>query len=62
VQRQVADDNLVGGGSVQLTRQAIVIEPHTRVRLPRVFVDRGKLAMRISRLNTRVLGGFDVGE
>jgi hypothetical protein len=40
VQRQVADDDLVGGGSAQLACQAIVIEPHTGVRLPRVLVGR----------------------
>jgi hypothetical protein len=44
VQRQVADDGLVGGGSAQLACQAIVVEPHTGVRLPRVLVDQRGLA------------------
>jgi hypothetical protein len=44
VQRQVADDYFVGGGTAQLARQAVVVAPYTRVRLPRVFVDRGRLA------------------
>jgi hypothetical protein len=44
VQRQVADDDLIGGGSVQLACQAIVVEPHMRVRLPLVLVDRRGLA------------------
>jgi hypothetical protein len=34
------DDNLVGGGPAQLTRQAVVVEPHAGVRLPVVLVDR----------------------
>jgi hypothetical protein len=63
VQRHPADDDLVGGGSAQLACQAIVIEPHTGIRFPRVLVDRrGKLVVRISRLNTRVPGGSGVGE
>jgi hypothetical protein len=52
VQRQVADDDLIGGGSAQLARQAVAIEPQTGIRLPCVLVDRhglaeawGKLAM-----------------
>jgi hypothetical protein len=28
VQRQVADDDLVGGGSTQLACQAVVVEPY----------------------------------
>jgi hypothetical protein len=44
VQGEVTDDNLVGGGSAQLARQAVVIEPHTGVRLPVVLVDRRGLA------------------
>jgi hypothetical protein len=44
VQWQVADDGFVGGGSAQLTCQAVVIEPYTGVRLPRVLVDRRGLA------------------
>jgi hypothetical protein len=69
VQRQVADDHLVGGGTAQLVGQAVVVEPHTRVCLTRVLLDRGglaevlgKLALRISRLNTRVPEGSGVGE
>jgi hypothetical protein len=69
VQWQVADDDLVGGGFAQLTCQAIVLEPYTRVRLP-VYLTMdvgwrkccGKLTVKISRLNTRVLGGSGVGE
>jgi hypothetical protein len=38
VQRQVTDDDLVGGGPAQLACQAIVIEPHTRVCFPCVLV------------------------
>jgi hypothetical protein len=34
VRRQVADDDLIGGGATQLACQAIIVEPHTRVRLP----------------------------
>jgi hypothetical protein len=63
------DDDLIGSGSAQLARQAVVVEPYTEVRLPVVFVDRrglaevlGELAVRISRLNTRVPGGSGVGE
>jgi hypothetical protein len=44
VQWQVADDYFIGGGTAQLARQEVVVEPYTRVRLPRVFVDRGGLA------------------
>jgi hypothetical protein len=44
VQRQVADDILVGGGSAQLTCQAVLVEPYTGVCLPRVLVDRRGLA------------------
>jgi hypothetical protein len=44
VQWQVANDDLVGGGPAQLACQALVIEPHTRVRLPHVLVDRRRLA------------------
>jgi hypothetical protein len=44
VQWQVAGYNFVGGGAAQLARQAVVVEPYTRVCLPRVFVDRGGLA------------------
>jgi hypothetical protein len=44
VQRHPADDDLVGGGSAQLACQAIVIEPHTGIRFPRVLVDRRGLA------------------
>jgi hypothetical protein len=69
MQGEVTDDNLVGGGPAQLTRQAVFVAPYTGVRLPVVFVDRrglaealGKLAVRISQLNTRVPGGSGVGE
>jgi hypothetical protein len=69
VQGNVTDDNLVGGGSAQLACQAVVVEPYAGVRLPIVLVDRrglaealGELAVRISRLNTRVPGGSGVGE
>jgi hypothetical protein len=69
VQRQVADDDLVGGGSAQLACQAVVVE-HTRgsVSLFYLSIDVGwqkrwgNLAVRISRLNTRVPGGSGVGE
>jgi hypothetical protein len=44
VQRQVADDDLVGGGSAQLTCQTVVVEPYAGVCFPRVFVDRRGLA------------------
>jgi hypothetical protein len=37
VQGEVADDSLIAGGSAQLTRQAVVVEPHTGVRLPVVL-------------------------
>jgi uncharacterized membrane protein len=51
VQRQVADDDLVGGGSAQLACQAVVVEPYAGVRLPRVLVDRRGLveALREAR-------------
>jgi hypothetical protein len=51
VQRQVADNDLVGGGSTQLARLAIVVEPYTGVRLPCVLVDRRGLveALREAR-------------
>jgi hypothetical protein len=69
MQGEVADDNLVGGGPAQLTRQAVVVEPYAGVRLPVIFVNRrgltetlGKLAVRISQLNTRVPGCSGVGE
>jgi hypothetical protein len=44
VQRQIGDDDLVGGGSAQLACQAVVVEPYTGVRLPRVLVNRRGLA------------------
>jgi hypothetical protein len=44
VQRQVADDDLVGGGAAQLVRQAVVVEPDMRIRLPCVLDDRCGLA------------------
>jgi hypothetical protein len=44
VQWQVADDDLIGGGSVQLARQAVVVESYVGVCLPVVFVDRRGLA------------------
>jgi hypothetical protein len=44
VQQQVADDHFVGGGAAQLAGQAVVVEPHTRVCVPRVLVHRGGLA------------------
>jgi hypothetical protein len=69
VQWQVADDDLVGGGSAQLARQTIVIEPYTGSVSPvYLSIDVGwrkrcrKLAVRISRLNTWVPGGSGVGE
>jgi hypothetical protein len=34
VQRQVVDDDHVGGGAAQLARQAVVVEPHMRVCPP----------------------------
>jgi hypothetical protein len=40
----VEDNELIGGGSAQLARQAIVVEPYTGVCLPRVLVDRRGLA------------------
>jgi hypothetical protein len=49
VQRQVADDDLVGGGSAQLACQAIVVEPHTGVRLSHVIVDRRGLAKALRK-------------
>jgi hypothetical protein len=39
VQGEVTDDNLVGGGPAQLTRQTVVVEPHAGVRLPVVLDD-----------------------
>jgi hypothetical protein len=33
------DDDLIGSGAAQLTRQTVVIEPHTGVRIPCVLVD-----------------------
>jgi hypothetical protein len=60
---------LVGGGSAQLAHQAIVIEPYTMSVSPMYLsIDVGwrkrcgKLVVRISRLNTWVPGGSDVGE
>jgi hypothetical protein len=52
VQRQVADDDLVSGGSAQLSCQAVVVEPYTGVCLPCVLVDRRGLAepLREARL------------
>jgi hypothetical protein len=44
VQRQVADDDLIGGSSAQLACHAVVIEPYAGVRLSRVVVDRRGLA------------------
>jgi hypothetical protein len=38
------DDDLVGGGYAQLACQAVVVEPYTWVRLPRVLVDQCGLA------------------
>jgi hypothetical protein len=44
VQGEVTDDDLVGGGPTQLTCQAVVVEPHTGVRLPVVLDNRRGLA------------------
>jgi hypothetical protein len=44
VQGYVTDDDLVGGGSAQLARQAVVVEPYTGVCLPVLFVNRLGLA------------------
>jgi hypothetical protein len=44
VQWQVADNHRIGGGTAQLAGSAVVLKPHTRVRLPRVLVYRGGLA------------------
>jgi hypothetical protein len=41
VQGEVADDDLVTGGSAQLARKAVIVEPHTGVRLP-VVLDDGR--------------------
>jgi hypothetical protein len=69
VQGEVTDDNLVGGGPAQLRRQAVVVEPYAGSVSPLYLsIDVGwrkrwgKLAVRISRLNTRVPGGSSVGE
>jgi hypothetical protein len=69
VQRQVADDDLVGGGSAQLARQAVVVEPHTGTRLPCVLVDRRGLAEALRKAHRADLlaehagpGGSGVGE
>jgi hypothetical protein len=61
VQRQVADDDLVGGGPAQLARQAIVVESHTRVRLPRVLIDRGGLAEALGEARRADLPAEHVG-
>jgi hypothetical protein len=44
MQGEVADDNLVAGGSAQLTLQAVVVEPHTGIRHPIVLDDCRGLA------------------
>jgi hypothetical protein len=44
VQRKVTDDHFISGGTSQLARQAIVVQPYTRARLPLVLVGRGGLA------------------
>jgi hypothetical protein len=44
VQGQVADDDLVGGGTAQLACQVVIVEPDSRSCLPRVLVDRRGLA------------------
>jgi hypothetical protein len=69
VQGEVTDDNLVVGGPTQLTRQTVVVEPHAGSVSPLYLTivvgwrkRWGKLAVRISRLNTRVPGGSGVGE
>jgi hypothetical protein len=58
VQRQVADNHHISGGAAQLTGQAVVVKPHTRVHLPMYLSTKvgrrkswGKLVVRISRLN-----------
>jgi hypothetical protein len=69
VQRQVADNHHISGGTAQLASQAVVVEPYPRVCLPRVLGDGGglaealgKFAVLISRLNTRVPRGSGVGQ
>jgi hypothetical protein len=69
VQGEVADDDLVTGGPAHLARQAVVVEPHTGIRLPVVLDNRCRLAEALGEghradlpLNTRVPGGSDVGE
>jgi hypothetical protein len=44
VKRRIADNHRIRGGAAQMASQAVVVKLHTRVRLPRVFVDRGGLA------------------
>ena len=63
VKGKVADDDRVISRAAQLARQAVVVEPETGIRLPRVLGECGGLpkawgkgAARISRLNTRVPG------
>jgi hypothetical protein len=55
VQQQVADDDLVGGGSAQLAHQAVVVEPYAGVRLPVVLVDRRGLAEALREARRAVL-------
>jgi hypothetical protein len=61
VQRQVADDDFVGGATAQLARQAIVVEPYTRVRLPRVLVNRGGLAEALRKARRANLSAEHTG-
>jgi hypothetical protein len=51
VQGEVADDNLVAGGSAQLTCQTVVVEPHMGVRLPVVLDDRRGLAEALGEVH-----------
>ena len=43
VQRKVADDDRVVSRAAQLARQAVVVEPELRIRLPRVLGECGGL-------------------
>jgi hypothetical protein len=49
VQGEVVNNSLVAGGSAQLTRQTVVVEPHTRVRLLVVLDDCRGLAEALGK-------------
>jgi hypothetical protein len=61
MQKQVADYHRAGGGATQLASQAVIVEPYSRVRLPRVLGDGGRLAEALGEAHRADLPAEHVG-